>query len=166
MTRQVIRRWVLSIAAAGLAAGGCIGDARVDLSAADALSAVADRMDAVVAEYHEDVRRFDDLRESEVVAAFVERVRRDASDEAATARHVEQFKEALAKIRSDRETERIRRDAADQNVRVLREVADGLRRLAIESLTLDDEIRRYLTGWLEARRTVKRSTPHRENGHE
>ncbi len=143
-------------------AGGCGGDARVELSAADALAAVAERMDLVIAEYHADVRHYDDLRETEVVAAFIERVRRTAADETAVDRHAVQFKDALARIRTDRDTERTRRDTAHENVRALREVAGGLRRLAIESLTLDDEMRRYLSGWFDMRRAAQAAVVRRE----
>jgi len=149
-----------------LAAVGCGGNAHVELSAADALAVAADRMDLAIDEYHADIEQYDDLREEEVVEAFVARVRRAPEDETAVEKHTAQFKAALGKIRADRDTERTRRDAAGENVRVLREVAGGLRRLAVEQLTLDDELRRYLTGWLEARRAAQSDTTQRENSDE
>ncbi len=136
-------------------AGGCGGDARVELSAADALGAVAGQMERSIEEYHQEVSRFDDTRESAVVAAFVARVRKDSADEAAVDAHAADFEAALRRIRDDRETEWSRRNAALDNVGVLREVARGVQRLAIQSLGLQDELQRYLTGWIEARQRAK-----------
>lgn len=135
--------------------GGCGGDARMELSASDALAAVADQMELTIGEYHGEVSRYDDSRESVVVAALVERMRRDIGDEEAVGAHVADFTEALRRIRGDRETEWQRRTAAMENVGVLREVSRGLQRLALESLTLEDEMRRYLTSWIEARRRTQ-----------
>ncbi len=130
---------------------GCGGDARMELSSADALGAVAGQMERTIREYHEEVSRFDDSRESGMVAAFVARVRRDATDEKALAAHAAEFEMALRKIRADRETEWSRRTAAMENVSVLREVSKGLQKLAIRSLDLRDQFRTYLEGWIEAR---------------
>ena len=135
----------------GLAVG-CGGDARLEMSAADALLATADQMVLTIQEYHEEVSAYDDSRESEVVSAFVARVQAAPDDPVAIDSHVADFKAALRKICTDRATEFTRRGAAMDNVDVLRELARGLQRLAIESLTLQDEMRRYLTGWVETRR--------------
>lgn len=131
---------------------GCGGDARLDLAAADALTAAADRMEAAIGEYHAEMSQFDDSREEAVAEAFVARVKADAGDEQAIAAHWAEFRSALARIREDRAVERQRHAAAAENVAVVREVADGLRRMGIESLTLSDEMRRYLSGWIEARK--------------
>lgn len=136
-------------------AGGCGGDARVEFSTADALGAVAGQMELAIEEYHQEVSRFDDARESTVVAAFVDRVRRDVHDEAAVDGHAADFASALRKIRADRETEWARRNAAMDNVHVLREVSRGVRRLAVQSLGLQDELQRYLTSWIEARQRAQ-----------
>jgi len=133
---------------------GCGGDAQLELAAADTLLAVADQMELTVGEYHDEVSRHDDSRESAVVSAFVARVRADVSDEAALDSHAADFAEALRRIRVDRRTEWARRSRAMDNVSVVREVARGLQRLAIESLTLKDEMRRYLSGWIETRRAA------------
>jgi hypothetical protein len=138
------------ILAAGLVAG-CGGDARVELTAADALNEVAGQMAGTIEEYHADVSKADASRESSIVAAFVGRVRQDAADEAALAGHVSDFEQALQKVRSDRETEWSRKAAAAENVSVLREIARGLQRLAIESLGVQDEVKRYLQNWIAAR---------------
>jgi len=141
----------LLIVAAG-AVVGCGGAARVELSAADALSAVAGQMRVAFDEYHGEVEAHDDTRESAVVRAFVDRVRRDSSDGAKLDQHASQFEAAMATIRADRRTEWRRRAAAETQVETILEVAKGLRRLGIESLSLQDEMRRYLLSWTESMR--------------
>jgi len=131
---------------------GCGGDARLELAAADALAAAAERMQTAVDDYHAEMTAFDDSREEAVTEAFVQRVRADAADEQAVAVHSAEFKSALGRIRADRAVEQQRRAAAVENLGVVREVADGLRRMGVESLTLSDEMRRYLSGWIEARK--------------
>jgi hypothetical protein len=135
--------------------GGCGGDARVELSTADALQAVAGQMQRTIEEDHQEVSSHDDPRESAVVAAFVTRVRKDSNDEAAVDGHATEFAAALGKIRTDRETEWSRRNAALENVGVLREMSHGVQKLAIQSLGLQDEFRRYLLGWIEARQKAQ-----------
>jgi len=150
------RGWILPAAAClkavvfGLA--GCGGDARLELAAADALAAAADRMETVVAEYHAEIDLYDDTRESAVVEAFVERVKASAGDEPTIADHAAEFRSALERIRQDRAVQWRRHTAALENVAVIHEVAEGLRRMGIESLTLSDEMRRYLSRWIEARK--------------
>lgn len=138
-------------AISALTAAGCGGDARVELSAADALQAIAVQMEMTVKEYHGEVSRYDDAREAAVVTAFVERVRRDVNDQVTVDGHAADFAKALARIRTDRETEWSRRAAAMENVAVLLEVSRGLQKLAISSLSLRDELQRYLEGWMAAR---------------
>lgn len=134
---------------------GCMGgDAGLELSAADALTAVAGQMEVTLSEYHQEVVQADNGREAEVIAAFIRRVRTDAADESAVDGHAGEFAAALGRIRGDREVEFERRGAARDNVGVLREVAGGLRRLAVESLTLDGEMRRYLEGWMNRKAEV------------
>ena len=130
---------------------GCGGDARVELSAGDALLAVANQMERTVQEYHQEVNDYDDARETAVVNAFVARVRKDAADGTLVEGHAAEFTQALAHIRSDRETESGRKSAAMENVSALREVSQGLQKLAIQSLSLQDEWKRYLTSWVEAK---------------
>ena len=62
------------------------------------------------------------------------------------------FKAALSNIREDRRVEWARRSAALENIDGLREVADGLHKIGLDSLNLRDEVRRYLSGWMELRR--------------
>lgn len=129
---------------------GCVGDARLELAASDALLAVANQMGSTIQEYHDEVVGYDDSRESAVVSAFVDRVQNDPTNQAAIDSHTSDFKMALRKIRADRQTEWGRRSAAMENVSVLREVAKGLQKVAMDSLTLNDEMRRYLNGWMES----------------
>jgi hypothetical protein len=145
--RLMVVAWGLAICGAA----GC-GDARLELAAADALTAAADRMETVVAEYHGDVVRLDDSREQAVVEAFVQRVKANPTDEQVVAGHEAAFRSALSMIREDRAVEWRRHAAAAENAAAVREVADGLQRMGLESVSLQDEMRRYLSGWIEARR--------------
>lgn len=138
-----------------LAAVGCGGDARVELAAADALVAAADRMQAVLDEYHAEMAAYDDSREEAVTQAFIERVKAAPADEGATASHAAQFRSALSRIRADRSVQWRRHIAGVDNIEAMREVAGGLRRLGVESLTMQDDLRRYLNSWIEARNEAK-----------
>jgi hypothetical protein len=144
-------RIIAACATCAVAAVGCGGDARVDLSAADALTAVAGQMRIALDEYHAEVDRHDESREASVVEAFVARVRRDAQDEHKLDEHAGQFGASLAKIREDRKTEWTRRNAAESQVEAVLELSRGLRRIGIEGLALQDEMRRYLRTWMDAK---------------
>jgi hypothetical protein len=138
--------------AGAVGTAGCGGDAGMELAAGDAIVAVADQMQRTVQEYHLEVSRFDDNREDAVVAAFVNRVQADQANADAVGTHARDFQAALRKIREDRETESRRRTAAVENVQVLREMARGMQKLALESLSLRDEARRYLDTWIANQR--------------
>jgi len=146
------RRLLIAALAATATTAGCGGDAGMELAASDALVAVADQMQVTMREYHEEVTRYDDTRESAAIAAFITRVQANPTDAEAMAADAGEFESALRKIRADRETEWERRAAVADNVAVLREVAGGLQKLAIESLSLRDEMRRYLESWIDMRR--------------
>jgi len=149
-----MRRMTVGLVLLGMLAG-CGGDARVDLSAADGIRAAADQMELTLREYHNEVVTYDDSREASIVSAFVARLKADRQDDTAIDGHATQFTAALSKIRKDRETEYSRQAAASDNVAVLRELSRGLERLGIESLTLQDEMKRYLTSWMDARRRAQ-----------
>jgi hypothetical protein len=123
---------------------GCNGDARVELSAASALDRIASGMAVAVSEYHRDIEAADDRREAAVIDAFIERIRRDHPDEQMTAEHAFAFRDAMDRLRHDRRVEWERFLAVSNNLTTLLEITDGLRRLAVESMTLSDEARRYL----------------------
>ena len=136
---------------------GCGGDARVELSASDSIESRADALELAVQEYHPDVAAGDDLRESAAIAAFVNRIRAAADNPAEQDRHVAAFTAALARTRQDRRVEWARFTATQDNLDTLREITGGLRRLAIESLTLSDEARRYIRALLDLRRSAPRT---------
>lgn len=160
--RQATRggRWrhaFVALAMAGTAAG-CGGDARVELSAADALTATARQIRIALDEYHAEVERYDDRREADVARAFVERVKRDAADAAALETYTAAFESALAKIRADRRVESERRMAAQGHVDAMEEVATGLRQIGVASLGLADELQRYVYAWLDRRSNAQSTT--------
>ncbi len=132
-----------------VAAAGCAGNARVDLAAADALDSLAAATRTALVEYHDELEAADSRRESAAIDAFIARIRRDNDDEQLCAAHAAAFKTALARVREDRHVELERYRAALDNADTAVEVADGLRRLAVQSLTLEDETRRYLLSLLE-----------------
>lgn len=135
---------------------GCGGDARVELAAGDALGAIAEQLETTVNEYHTEVSAGDDGREAAVAAAFVDRVLSAGDDRTQIQTHTQEFLAALTKIRKDREVEWDRRNAARDNLRLLREVGRDLQKLAVQSMTLNDELRRYLTGWVETYQRTRR----------
>lgn len=138
-----------------IAVAGCGGDAGMELAASDALAAVADQMQLTVREYHAEVVRHDNSREDAMVAAFVSRVQADRDDPSAMERNIGDFQTAMRKVRRDREVEWQRRTAAMSNVEVVREVAKGMQRLALDSLSLRDEMRRYIEGWVNNQRRAQ-----------
>ena len=131
---------------------GCVADARVDLAATQSLSLLAEQMALTLAEYHAETESGDDLREGQAIAAFVARVQKEFDDEASLNRSIDDFTEAFRLLRVDRRTEWLRYLDAMENVGLIREVAGGLRDLAIDSMSLEDETRRYVTGLMEAAR--------------
>ncbi|MEZ6085774.1 MAG: hypothetical protein R3E58_17940 [Phycisphaerae bacterium] len=60
------------------------------------------------------------------------------------------FRSAMQRVRDDRAVEMNRYRAALDNVDLVREVARGLRRLATESMSFEDDARRYLFSLLES----------------
>lgn len=138
---------------------GCTGgDALVEMSAADALEALARQTRVALDEYHADLGGADDAREAGVIAAFVDRTRRDVQDDAKLTAHARDFAAALARLRGDRQTAWQRHSAARENVTQVEEVARGLRRLAMQSLSLRDEWDRYVGNLIEARQRAVRNS--------
>lgn len=135
--------------------GGCAGDSRVELTAADSVELLGASMTQTLAEYHADLARFDEERQRAAVQAFIERVRTDIADESATDAHAAAFQEALRRLEADRQAAWERYTASLDNVAVLREIADGLRRLALDSMSLDDDVRRYFGEVMERRKEAK-----------
>jgi len=144
-------------------AGGCAGDARVELAAADSVEMLGASMAQTLAEYQADLARFDGERQRAAVHAFIERVRMDVADEAAIDAHAEAFQEALRRLDADRKAAWERYSASLDNVATLREIAQGLRRLALESMSLDHDVRRYFGEVMERRQEAKKQVPARRD---
>lgn len=149
---------VLAGALLTTAGAGCGGDARVELSAATAIQQLTAGLAVAIEEYHEEVGAADDRREAAVVDAFVERIRADHADPAATDQHAEAFRAALGRVRADRTVEWRRYHRTRDMLETLDEIRDGLQRLAIDSLTLSDELRRYLHDMLTRPAPAGRAT--------
>ncbi len=143
----VINKYLRSrvLLAAIFACSGCASAPHAQLSAADSMDLLASSLETAIEEYRDDLKQLDDQRRKAVVEAFVARVRMDHRDESALAAHTSAFTTALDRIEADRRTASDRRAAAVESLETLKEIADGLRRLAVESMNLDDEARRYLT---------------------
>jgi hypothetical protein len=112
-------------------------------------------MTQTLAEYHADLARFDEERQREAVRAFIERVRTDVADEEATDAHAEAFRQAMQRLDAERRAAWERYTASLENVATLQEIAQGLRRLALESMSLDDDVRRYFGEVMERRKETK-----------
>ncbi len=130
------------------------GDAKVELAAADALDAIGGGLTTAVAEYHGDLSRHDDERQRAVVHALIERIRADAANDAAVETHAEAFHQAMAHLEQDRQAAWLRYSATADNLSTLHEIAGDLRRLAVESLSLNDETKRYFGDLIQRWRTV------------
>jgi hypothetical protein len=143
--------WVTLLVLGGCLAGCMGGDAGVELRAGDALDRAADNVQVLVDEYHGEVVLGDDGREEAIAMAFVARVKSNPDNP----QDVADFLAAGRKIRQDREAELARYTAALDNVKGLREVASSLRTLATQSLTLNDEARRYFASMAENMRAAR-----------
>jgi uncharacterized protein YycO len=138
---------------------GCGGDARVDLAAADALDLAAGEIRAALAEYNAEVDRADRARQAAAVRAFVERITGDVDNPDAVDMHTAAFTEALAALWADQHAEWQRYGHALGNVEAVEEIAAGLRRMGIATLTVKDDVRRYLGSLIEAGRQTRSASP-------
>jgi hypothetical protein len=143
--------WTIILGAAGC--GG--GDARVELAAADALDAVSASVTQAVAEYHADLRQVDAERRRAAVQALIARLRADAEDEEKAQAHADAFESAVALLEADRQAAWERYAATLENLALLSGTSDGLRRLAVDSMSLEDETKRYFGELLENRRELR-----------
>lgn len=132
------------IGCAAVLAVGCVVGPRVELAAADSIAVISAEMERALNEYHADLSRLDDDRERQSLQAFLDRLRQSGSAEAPPDGQDErEFLAALRRIRVDRETERLRYDTARDNLEELRHVAAGLRRFAIQSLSLESDVQKH-----------------------
>ncbi|MBN1510980.1 MAG: hypothetical protein JXB13_03115 [Phycisphaerae bacterium] len=154
---------VLAGALLATVTAGCGGDARVELSAATAIQQLTSGLAVAIEEYHAEVGAADDRREAAVVDAFITRIRADHADPAATDQHAEAFRAALDRVRADRAVEWRRYHRTRDMLETLDEIRDGLQQLAIDSLTLSDELRRYLHDMLTRPTPTGQATPKTED---
>ena len=146
---------VLLTVVVGLLSGACGGDARVELAAADALDVAAAQLRQALAEYTNEIEQADLAREANAVKAFVSRLQTDADKPDAIQVHIDKFTQALGALRADTRVEWGRYHTAVDNLGAVEEISGSLRRVAVETLTVSDEVRRYLASLLEARRRAR-----------
>jgi hypothetical protein len=134
------------IAVMGLASvlTGCGVPPAVVMSMAQTMSVAAQQQRQAAARWAYDLQQADAVREARGVAAFVARVRAAGDDEARTAEATEALIAALDKLRDDRwaADERLRLELASADA--LEALGEQANTLAVESQTLNDEMRRYL----------------------
>lgn len=130
---------------------GCGGDARVELAAADALDAAAVELKAALNEYTAELHFADRNRRDAAIGAFADRLRRDIADDDVVQAHTAAFRQALNALNADSRTEWQRYDTTRGNIEALEEIAVGLRRVGIATMTVRDDVRRYLGTLIEAR---------------
>ncbi|MEE8169060.1 MAG: hypothetical protein V3T70_00800 [Phycisphaerae bacterium] len=140
-----------------ISAGGCGGDALVEISAADAIEALTAQTRIALDEYQADLESGDDAREADVIAAFVRRAQQDASDSTRMEAHGQAFGQALARLRADRRTAWRRHTNAEENVKQMEAIARDLRQLAMDSLTLSDDWQRFFGRLIDAQRRARES---------
>jgi hypothetical protein len=157
--RRTSYRWWVAALALGAAGGGCGGDARVELAASDSVKTLADAVNQAVGEYHAEIEAADDVREAAALAAFIDRTRRDAGDSGALDQHAVQFAAALGRVRSDRGVEQQRYLAARQHAALLHETADGLRRIGLAGLQLEQGTRQVLEDALAGNSAAGKAAP-------
>lgn len=136
---------------------GCVARPQVNLAAADAMDHVAQTFETALTGFHSDLEALDGQRRKAVIEAFVARVQDDHEDERALALHSGAFTAALDRIEADRRTAQERAAGATDAIQVLREVAAGLRRDALQSMNLADEAVRYFDGVLTRARNQPQS---------
>lgn len=150
-------KWITLFFPLVLTACDPLGSAHVDIGAAQAVSGVADQLDTSIQEYHGDIKESDSSTKAEAIGAFVERLVRHNGDETKMKDDASIFAEALAKIDADAETERDRYSKAKDNVNLLRNLASRLNQFAVNSMTFNDEYRRYLSGMWDQVQAAKKA---------
>ncbi|MEE9296611.1 MAG: hypothetical protein V3W34_16830 [Phycisphaerae bacterium] len=161
--RQSIQRvrYVACILMIVPALHGCVVGAGAQLAAADSLDALVQNLDQAAGEYHSEVRTADAARRQSAVAAFVTRIRNSQSDEDAAERDVAEFIQALDRLLQDGDVETVRYNAVADNLQIITEIADGLRRLAGMSLTVQNQTRQRLHDLLSGTTRQPRSMRNR-----
>lgn len=147
----------IGLLTAVLAAGvsGCDASAGMELAASDLGDRIAENLSTAVDEYHAEVDAADDYKESAVASAFVARVLEHSGDAKALGDDQQKFLAAMQKVRRAREIEFERRAMTRESIGLIREMAGKLRKIATDSMSLSDEARRYVTGWIDQYQQVK-----------
>ena len=148
-----LRKCKPAVAAAVMTLVGCTGQGHLSLTTADTLMLLADGLERSHLEYHDELERADDDREDALIEAFIVRVTQQSDASGSAEDHAQAFRGAMRRVRDDRRSEWQRHAATLDNLAVLHDMARDLRRLGIESLSLDDEARRYLGALIERSRT-------------
>lgn len=123
---------------------GCSSSAQLDLSAAQVLLTIADEMRATVEEYHADLARLDEQRESFAIQAFFTRVASADGDQAKIDQNSAALTAALAKLRADRAVAVERYIIARGNLDLLTETAESLTSHARARLRFGQNLLRLL----------------------
>jgi hypothetical protein len=141
---------------------GCAATAGLELAAADSMDLIRQTLAQSVTEYNNDLARLDAERRVAAIHAFIARIRTDAADEQKAQTHAEAFLAALELLERDRQVAWQRYTATIDNLAVLGETAADLRRLAVQSLSLEDETKRYFSELLEAQKRKNTETKEKE----
>lgn len=122
------------------ASSGCVGRARVEITAGQMLHEMAGQMQQVLDEYHADLAQSDDGREAAAVQALIARLNAAQGDAAEQEQHAATFEQALALIRADRAAAMKRYMAAIDNIELLDETGRDLQRLGMGRLRLSEQV--------------------------
>ena len=123
---------------------GCVVGGRTNLAAADTIDVVVESLAQSLGEYHEEIAAADEARRRRAVDALIARIKADGENEERSAVHRAAFIEVLQRLGHDEHIEWQRYTTALDHLTILRKIGDGLRRMARESASLDDEFRRHL----------------------
>jgi enamine deaminase RidA (YjgF/YER057c/UK114 family) len=157
MTGRLAIWIVAALLACGFCVGvsGCGGDAGLEMRTADVMHSGTAAARQALDEFQADLEAADDAKESMLILNFTQLVLQDIDDQPKVSQHIADFGAALAKLRRMREASRRRYQAAIESLDTMDEVATDLHKFAVDSLTMEDETRRYFTGWVEQIRTAR-----------
>ncbi len=138
---------------------GCLGgDARVEIAAANLIDVASESLTQTLREYHNEILAADARREQDAILAFTTRITASKEDPEVINQHTRDFATALARLRADTQTEWTRHTISMDNLKTLQQTGATLRKLAIESLSLEDETKRYLTDALTQLKQYRTTT--------
>ena len=150
------RRILSGLLCAGvLVVGGCGVPPMAVMSQSQMLHRAGAEVRNAAAEWAADVQAGDDAREAAAIGAFVARIRRAADNEPQIATDTAAFTSALTSLRRDRYAADERLRVVLDNVDAVDEAADAMQQLAVESQSLNDEWKRYVTDNLAAMKAAQ-----------